>query len=78
MILLSSYGLLACMFGRKIYVIMRHPEKNTHEAVSSQFADYSFNNFPKGKKGTSPAWKASNQDQVQLDFASVSSVSLTN
>jgi len=78
MILLSSYGLLACMFGPKMYVIMRHPEKNTHEAVRSQVADYSFNNSPKGKKGISPAQKASNQDQMQMDFAPVTSVSLTN
>ena len=50
MILLRSHGLLACMFGPNIYVILRHPEKNTHEAVSSQVADYSFNNSPKDKK----------------------------
>lgn len=75
MTLLSSYGLLACMFGPKIYVIMRQPEKNTHEAVSSQVSDYSFNSSPKGKKGISPE-KANNQEQMHLEFASVSS--LTN
>ena len=72
---LSSYGLLACMFGPKIYVIMRQPERNTHEAVSSQVSDYSFNSSPKGRKGISPE-KASNQEQMHLEFASVSS--LTN
>lgn len=75
MTLLSSYGLLACMFGPKIYVIMRQPEKNTQEAVSSQVSDYSFSSSPKGKKGISPV-KTSNQEQMHLEFASVSS--LTN
>lgn len=75
MTLLNSYGLLACMFGPKIYVIMRQPEKNTHEAVSSQVSDYSFNSSPKGKNGISPE-KASNQEQMHQEFASVSS--LTN
>ena len=72
MTLLSSYGLLACMFGPKIYVIMRQPEKNTHEAVSSQVSDYSFNTSPKGKNGISPK-TTSNQEQMQVEFASVSS-----
>lgn len=75
MTLLSSYGLLACLFGPKIYVIIRQPEKNTHEAVSSQVSDYSFNASPKGKKGISPE-KTSNQEQMHLECASVSS--LTN
>ena len=75
MTLLSSYGLLACMFGPKIYVIMRQPDKNTHEAVSSQVSDYSFKSSPKGRKRISPE-KASNQEQMYLEFASVSS--LTN
>ena len=71
----QANGLLACMFGPKIYVIMRQPDKNTHEAVSSQVSDYSFKISPKGRKGISPE-KASNQEQMHLEFASVSS--LTN
>ena len=40
MTLLSSYGLLACMFVPKMYVILRLPEQNTHEAVSSQVSEF--------------------------------------
>lgn len=75
MTLLSSYGLLTCMFGPKIYVIVRQPEKNTHEAVSSQVSDYSFSIYPKGKVGISPV-RTNNQEHVHMEFASVSS--LTN
>lgn len=75
MTLLSSYGLLACMFGPKIYVILRQPEKNTHEAVSCQVLDYSFSSSFKGKIGISPV-QTSNQEHMHLEFASVSS--LTN
>ena len=39
--LVSSYALLACMFGPKIYVIFFTPEQNTREAVSSEIAKYS-------------------------------------
>ena len=75
MTLLSSYGLLTCMFGPKIYVIVRQPQKNTHEAVSSQVSDYSFSISPKGKVGISPV-RTNNQEQMHLEFESVSS--LTN
>ena len=42
MTLLSSYGLLACMFYPKLYVIFRQPEQNTPKAVRSQVTEYSF------------------------------------
>lgn len=80
MTLLSSYGLLTCMFGPKMYVILRHPEQNTHEAVSSQVSEYSFNSTPKRKIGISPVHVQSNmrnnQEHLHEEFASVSS--LTN
>ena len=37
-----SYGLLGCMFGPKVYVILFCPEKNTQAAVQSQVTSYSF------------------------------------
>ncbi|XP_015773860.1 PREDICTED: metabotropic glutamate receptor 2-like [Acropora digitifera] len=40
--LLSSYGLLGCMFAPKIYVIFQKPEQNTVVAVSSQVSEFSF------------------------------------
>ena len=52
--LVSSYGLLTCMFGPKIYVILRQPEQNTQEAVSSQVSQYSFRIFRKGKTAVAP------------------------
>ena len=39
--LVSSFALLACMFGPKIYVIFVTPEQNTREAISSEIAKYS-------------------------------------
>lgn len=38
----SSYGLLGCMFAPKIYMILRHPEQNTREAVNIQVSGYNF------------------------------------
>ncbi|XP_031575453.1 extracellular calcium-sensing receptor-like [Actinia tenebrosa] len=35
-LLLSSYGLLFCIFGPKIYIIIWHPEKNTVEFIRSE------------------------------------------
>lgn len=40
--LVSSYGLLGCMFAPKLYVILVHPEQNTTAAVRSQVSDYTF------------------------------------
>lgn len=40
--LLSSYGLLGCMFAPKIYVIFQKPEQNTVVAASSQVSEFSF------------------------------------
>lgn len=39
--LVSSFALLACMFGPKIYVICFSPEQNTREAISKEIAKYS-------------------------------------
>ena len=72
MTLLSSYGLLACMFGPKVYVILRQPEKNTHEAVSSQVSDYSFSTSSRRKIGIIPA-RTSTAKHMQMEVASVSS-----
>lgn len=62
--LVSSYALLACMFGPKIYVIFFTPEQNTREAVSSEIAKYSLSASaavvpsgrvaPKSNPGSSP------------------------
>ena len=76
MTLLSSYGLLICMFIPKIYVILLKPEQNTHEAVSSQVSNFSFSSSPKGKIAVSPLQSdvRGNQEQLHLEFASVSSL----
>ena len=39
--LVSSFALLGCMFGPKVYVIFFSPEQNTREAISSEIAKYS-------------------------------------
>lgn len=39
--LVSSYALLGCMFGPKVYVIFFSPEQNTREAISTEIAKYS-------------------------------------
>ena len=76
MTLLSSYGLLACMFGPKIYVILRHPEQNTQEAVRSQVSEYSFSSNHKGKISVAPAYSDTNvsQEYLHQEFVSVGSV----
>ena len=40
--LVSSFGLLSCMFGPKIYVLLFQPERNTMECVRAQVSQYSF------------------------------------
>lgn len=74
--LLSSYALLACMFGPKIYIILRQPEKNTHEAVSWQVSEYSFSSNYKGKINVAPINSDTNisQGYFHQEFPSVSSV----
>ncbi|XP_068687159.1 metabotropic glutamate receptor 3-like [Montipora capricornis] len=47
--LLSSYGLLLCMFGPKIYVILCQPEQNTREAVCSQVSEHCFSKSHTGR-----------------------------
>lgn len=77
MTLLSCYGILTCMFFPKIYVIILKPEQNTHQAVSSQVSEFSFNNFFRGKITTVSPQKpdhVSHQKQLHLEFASVSSL----
>ena len=39
--LVSSFALLGCMFGPKVYVIFFCPEQNTREAISIEIAKYS-------------------------------------
>lgn len=39
--LVSSFALLGCIFGPKVYVIFFSPEQNTREAVSNEIAKYS-------------------------------------
>ena len=43
-LLLSAYGLLGCLFGPKLYVILLHPERNTRKNVKSSVASYTFSN----------------------------------
>jgi len=40
--LVTSFGLLSCMFGPKIYILLFHPQRNTLESVRSQVSQYSF------------------------------------
>lgn len=39
--LVSSFALLGCMFGPKVYVIIFSPEQNTREAISTEITKYS-------------------------------------
>ena len=58
--LLCSYGLLACMFGPKIYVILRQPEQNTQQAMSSQLSEYSFSSSHKDQIAIEPVHSNTN------------------
>ena len=40
--LVTSFGLLCCMFGPKVYVLLFHPQQNTLESVRTQVSQYSF------------------------------------
>ena len=72
MILVSSYGLLICMFAPKIFVILLKPEQNTHQAVGSQVTDYSFRPSLGGKTAVTPMKPnaLNRQKMLQLEFAS--------
>ena len=41
--LITSFGLLSCMFGPKVYILLFRPQQNILEAVRSQVSQYSFN-----------------------------------
>ena len=47
--LVTSFGLLSCMFGSKVYVLFFRPQQNTLESVRSQVSQYSFNNLFKAR-----------------------------
>ncbi|XP_078364650.1 extracellular calcium-sensing receptor-like [Oculina patagonica] len=51
--LVMAFGLLSCMFGPKVYVLLFHPQQNTVESVRSQVSQYSFH------KSRSKVWAAS-------------------
>ena len=76
MTLLSSYGLLACMFGPKIYLILRQPEQNTPEAVCSQVSEYSFSSRIKGRVAVAPVNSDAtiSEEPLQQEFTSVNIV----
>ena len=42
--LVSAFGLLGCMFGPKVYVLLFRPQQNTLECVRSQVSNFSFKN----------------------------------
>lgn len=51
--LVMAFGLLSCMFGPKVYILLFHPQQNTVESVRSQVSQYSFH------KSRSRVWAAS-------------------
>ncbi|XP_022790010.1 extracellular calcium-sensing receptor-like [Stylophora pistillata] len=51
--LVSSFGLLICMYGPKMYILVLQPQRNTLECVRSQVSQYSFH------KSRSKVWAAS-------------------
>ena len=46
--LVNSLGLLICIFGPKMYVLLAHPEENTVASVGMMITQYSFGNPPIG------------------------------
>ena len=40
----TSLGLLGCLFGPKVYILLFRPEQNTVECVRSQVSNFPFNN----------------------------------
>ena len=62
-LLLSAYGLLGCMFGPKLYVILLHPEKNTKAKVKLSISNYSFRSsiaLPAAKVPVTPVYPQHN------------------
>lgn len=53
-ILLSSYGLLGCIFMPKLYIIIRHPEKNTAEFVRAELRQSTINRSMNNVSSGSP------------------------
>lgn len=51
--LVTSFGLLICMYGPKMYIVVLQPQRNTLESVRSQVSQYSFH------KSRSQIWAAS-------------------
>ena len=43
--LVSAFGLLGCMFGPRVYIILFRPQQNTVEYVRSQVSSFSFENM---------------------------------
>ena len=68
--LVSSFALLACMFGPKIYVICFNPEQNTREAISSEIAKYSLSTAAAiARKGrVAPTLNADASPDTSLDL----------
>ena len=53
--LVNSLGLLICIFGPKMYVLLAHPEENTAASVGMMITQFSFGNPPIGSSISSPA-----------------------
>ena len=71
MTLLSSYRLLACMFGPKMYVILRLPEQNTHEAVSSQVSEFSFSSHPNRRSNVAPTHSCGQDNNLRVPASGI-------
>ena len=75
--LLSAFGFLLCIFGPKIYVIYRHPEKNTTEYVKSVVTNHTLRNASniyvgrsEPRSGSVLAARESNQNQSRTQSES--------
>ena len=44
--LVTLFGLLCCMFGPKVYILLFRSQQNTLGSIRSQVSQYSFNNVP--------------------------------
>ena len=65
--LLSSYGLLVCMFGPKIYFVLCKPEQNTHEALCSQVAEFSFSSGIRSRVAVAPLVSVRNSCHASVE-----------